>query len=57
MVISGLKNWKTTAAGLLAAIVQAYMGGLGTKAILASLPTLLIGLLAKDSTTGSQPSQ
>jgi hypothetical protein len=57
MVVSGLKNWKTTVAGLFAAIVQAYMGGMGTKAILAALPTLLLGLLAKDSTTGSQPAQ
>jgi hypothetical protein len=55
--ISGIKNWRTTVAGLFAAIVQAYMGGMGMKAILAALPTLLIGILAKDGATGSQPGQ
>lgn len=48
-------NWQTTLAGVFAAAVQAYLGGMSIKSVLASLPTLLIGMLAKDAATGSAP--
>lgn len=54
MLNSIFGNWRTTLAGLLAAIVQTYMTGGSLKAAMASLPTLLIGMLAKDSHVGSQ---
>ena len=48
-------NWKTTLMGAVAACLQMYQGGMSWKAILAALPTLLLGVAAKDSSTGSQP--
>ena len=48
-----LKHWfrsyKTSILGLVAAGLQAHAGGLGWKAIAASLPTALLGMFAKDS--------
>lgn len=48
-------NWKTTLAGFAASIIQMYVGGMSWRAILMALPTLILGIAAKDSTTGSQP--
>ena len=51
-----MKSWRTTLMGFLAAVSQAYMGGMNWKSIAASTPTLLLGLMAKDTqVTGAAP--
>jgi hypothetical protein len=47
-------NWRTTLMGLIGAVVQTYMTGGSLKAALASVPMLLLGMMAKDSHVGSQ---
>lgn len=47
-----MKHWKTTAAGVLAAIATVNINGVTWKSLLAATATALIGLLAKDFNVG-----
>jgi hypothetical protein len=42
------KNWKTTLAGVLAAVAQVSVNGVGWKQILTAVGIAAIGALAKD---------
>ncbi len=48
-------SWKTSMIGLVGSILQAYLGGASWKAIAAALPTLIMGLFAKDSDKSNAP--
>lgn len=43
-----VKSWKTSLVGLLGSILISWQGGMSWRAIVSSLPTLILGLLAKD---------
>jgi TctA family transporter len=58
-MFSGLKNWKTsvfgTLAGLAGYVAVSFPRYAAVASPLAALFTGLVGLYAKDATTGSQP--
>jgi hypothetical protein len=49
-----LGNWRTSCFGILGAALQTVAGGGSWKSAAMSIPMLLLGLSAKDASTGSQ---